>query len=380
MLYRQIQKNLKQNPRKFDKLTHDERTGLNLLKNGSYGEIDFTTIYKLIRAFAVVDDPNQGWAKTPSASDTEIADDIERMRIIRNKIVHKIKAEVSKVEMNDLFTEITSIASRVDKYLGKQPGAGFEIEVSKYRTCPLDHHLEQKYTQALQEIENMKEQFSFEEVHFYYGNSFQTFVENVKQKLGKPGKKEIVIILEDIDGDEEKINQLNKMKKELSSSSSLIKFEGAYRGSLVMNILIDESVLITESQLGSALHSFLKQVFHGIDEDFSPEGVIHAALVAMEEKLDLEIVVEDNGWDTCFSETPEISNSLCLDIMVKDEFFETDLRMQRELQGFAQSLRRSNGSLKKTAVSAILSSRDSVHEVETKKPSLSTEVRKMICT
>lgn len=32
------------------------------------------------------------------------------------------------------------------------------------------------------------EQFSFEEVHFYYGNSFQTFVENVKQKLGKPGK------------------------------------------------------------------------------------------------------------------------------------------------------------------------------------------------
>lgn len=156
MLYRQIQKNLKQNPRKFDKLTHDERTGLNLLKNGSYGEIDFTTIYKLIRAFAVVDDPNQGWAKTPSASDTEIADDIERMRIIRNKIVHKIKAEVSKAEMNDLFTEITSIASRVDKYLGKQPGAGFEIEVSKYRTCPLDHHLEQKYTQALQEIENMK--------------------------------------------------------------------------------------------------------------------------------------------------------------------------------------------------------------------------------
>lgn len=77
------------------------------------------------------------------------------------------------------------------------------------------------------------------------------------------------------------------------------------------------------------------------------------------EKLDLEIMVEDNGWDTCFSETPEISNSLCLDIMVKDEFFETDLRMQRELQGFAQSLRRSNGSLKKTAVSAILSSHDS---------------------
>lgn len=32
------------------------------------------------------------------------------------------------------------------------------------------------------------EQFTFEEVHFYYGNSFQTFVENVKQKLGKPGK------------------------------------------------------------------------------------------------------------------------------------------------------------------------------------------------
>ncbi|VDI56719.1 Hypothetical predicted protein [Mytilus galloprovincialis] len=156
MLYRQIKKNLKQNPHKFDKLTHDERTGLNLLKNGSYGEIDFTTIYKLIRAFDVVDVPNQGWAKTPTASDTEIADDIERMRIIRNKIVHKIKAEVSKVEMNDLFTEITSIASRVDRYLGKQLGAGFETEISKYRTCPLDHDLEQKYTQALQEIENMK--------------------------------------------------------------------------------------------------------------------------------------------------------------------------------------------------------------------------------
>ncbi|VDI56720.1 Hypothetical predicted protein [Mytilus galloprovincialis] len=114
------------------------------------------------------------------------------MRIIRNKIVHKIKAEVSKVEMNDLFTEITSIASRVDRYLGKQLGAGFETEISKYRTCPLDHDLEQKYTQALQEIENMKEQFSFEEVHFYYGNSFQTFVQNVKQKLGRPVKFRMV--------------------------------------------------------------------------------------------------------------------------------------------------------------------------------------------
>lgn len=69
--------------------------------------------------------------------------------------------------------------------------------------------------------------------------------------------------------------------------------------------------------------------------------------------------MDDDGLDASFSETPQIPNSLCLDIMVKDDIFETDIDLQRELQGFAESLRRSNGSLKKTAISATLSFRES---------------------
>jgi hypothetical protein len=152
VLYRHIRKQHKNNPSVFDKMTHEERISLNTLTNRTYDNIDFITMYKLLRSFSLLDDPTQGWGKQPTNADVTISDDVERLRIARNKIVHRIKADINSIEMSDYFSTIVHITQRIYTYLGK----GFAREVLNFQTHCMDSEMEQKYYQALKDIEDIK--------------------------------------------------------------------------------------------------------------------------------------------------------------------------------------------------------------------------------
>ena len=127
----------------------------NTLTNGAYDNIDFTTLYKLMRPLHH-DDPTQGWGKPPTNDDVTISDDVERLRFIRNEIVHQLKADIDLTEMNNYFSNIVRITRRIDTYLCKKPDQGFAREVLNFQTHCMDFEMEQKYYQALKDIEEIK--------------------------------------------------------------------------------------------------------------------------------------------------------------------------------------------------------------------------------
>jgi RNA recognition motif-containing protein len=54
------------------------------------------------------------------SSNLAIGDDVERIRIARNVLVHKIKAEISEEDMEDFFTKFLDVAKRVDQWTNGQ--------------------------------------------------------------------------------------------------------------------------------------------------------------------------------------------------------------------------------------------------------------------
>ena len=151
-----IKKQHKKNPSVFNRMTQVERKSLNTLTNRTYDYIDFTTLYKLMRSSSLLVDPSQGWGKQPTNADVTISDDVERLRTMRNKIVHRIKADIDLIEMNDYFSNIVNITERIDTNLGKLPDQGFARKVLNYQTHCMDSEMEQKYYQALKDIEDIK--------------------------------------------------------------------------------------------------------------------------------------------------------------------------------------------------------------------------------
>jgi hypothetical protein len=155
-LYQQIRKQHKNNPSLFYKMTHKEHVSLNTLTNRTYDNIDFTLLYKLMRSFSILDDPKQGWGKQPTNMDVTISDDVERLRFVRNKIVHRRKADIDLIEMSKYFSNIVNITQRIDTYLGKLPDQGFAKEVFNFQTHCMVSEMEQKYYQDLKDIEDIK--------------------------------------------------------------------------------------------------------------------------------------------------------------------------------------------------------------------------------
>ena len=151
-----IERQRKNNPSVFNRMTHQESVSLNTLTNKTYDDIDFTTLYKLMRSFLLLAEPTQGWGKQPTNADVTISDDVERLRIMRNKIVHRIKADIDLIEMSDYFSNIVNITQRIDTNLGKLPDQGFAREVLNFQTRCMDPEMEQKYHQALKDIEDIE--------------------------------------------------------------------------------------------------------------------------------------------------------------------------------------------------------------------------------
>ena len=154
--YRQIRKRHNNQPSVFDKAKYKERVSLYTLTNRTYDYIEFTLLYKLMRSLSIIDDPAQGWGKPPTNMDVTISDDVERLRFVRNGIVHRINADIDLKEMSDYFSNIVNITQRIDTNLGKLTDQGFAREVLNFQTHCMDSEMEQKYYQALKDIEDIK--------------------------------------------------------------------------------------------------------------------------------------------------------------------------------------------------------------------------------
>lgn len=69
-----------------------------------YKAFDVTLLYTLIRNLCSGLEPTRGWGKEPGPNDTQIGDDIERLRLFRNKhFAHLSSAAIPDDTFKDLY-------------------------------------------------------------------------------------------------------------------------------------------------------------------------------------------------------------------------------------------------------------------------------------
>lgn len=76
-------------------------------------DLDVTTIYAMIRNTTEIPGPSKGWGRAPGENDTQIADDIERVRLYQNKICHANSSEMTTVDFNESVLDLIGAIRRL---------------------------------------------------------------------------------------------------------------------------------------------------------------------------------------------------------------------------------------------------------------------------
>lgn len=118
-----------------------------------YSKFDVTLLYTLIRNLSSGLEPTKGWGNEPGPNDTHIGDDIERLRLFRNKnFAHSSSAAIPDDTFKDLYNTLKSVFNRLKAHPG----------------CSVD------YEQELIEIKSSK--FTYEKLEI-----LKTFLERDKR-------------------------------------------------------------------------------------------------------------------------------------------------------------------------------------------------------
>lgn len=131
-------------------LSEKEKT---LLKTIEYDELDIGIIYKIIRFFKFVQAPSRGWGFPPRPNDQQIADDIERIRIMRNSLAHKPNPVLSEENLESMFTDFADMSYRFDTYMKQDPNNGYSKAVDNYKTGSIDPERERQYKDQIDNLE-----------------------------------------------------------------------------------------------------------------------------------------------------------------------------------------------------------------------------------
>ncbi|VDI83096.1 Hypothetical predicted protein [Mytilus galloprovincialis] len=138
------------------------------VRENSYHDCDVPLMYKIIRNLKLVPSPTQGWDNNtpPSTSEITIGDDVERIRRIRNEIVHRGNTNVQDSELAKYFSTFKKIASRLESYLSK-PEREFVSKIEIAETCCIDNATEQRYLNRLNKLAEHEAQLSMSVAEVY---------------------------------------------------------------------------------------------------------------------------------------------------------------------------------------------------------------------
>lgn len=162
-------------------LSHDVNTDMYLSKHfrpdeflfidhveaKGYAYFDIPLIYKLVRLLKLVPPPTQGWnhSTAPCATEVTLGDDLERIRILRNEILHRGTSQIICTELSQYFTQFTDIAGRLETYLGKQTGE-YVDKFIRLETCDIDEETTNLYCKRLEMLLNSFDDIADDEERF----------------------------------------------------------------------------------------------------------------------------------------------------------------------------------------------------------------------
>ncbi|XP_063447888.1 uncharacterized protein LOC134727436 [Mytilus trossulus] len=154
---KQLQKAVTKNTYLKTHLNPDESFQITKAETHGYANVffDVTLIYKLVRNLGLVQVPTKGsWGgrRYPDDKHTTVGDDLERIRIKRNTIIHEVLRRDSYVTDKELglyFTLFKAMASRLEGCLSVNPG-DFVQKFVELQVNPMDEEISNSYLEAVE--------------------------------------------------------------------------------------------------------------------------------------------------------------------------------------------------------------------------------------
>lgn len=135
--------------------TADQNSSLQKLSSANpFSDMDITLIYRLLRRFSLINSPTRGWGNLPDRLDTQLSDDVERIRIYRNQIAHMCTIDIRKNEFDDYFDKFRDIGHRMDLIFFQN--TAYENKIIGQKTCWMDIQMQTKYKNALLKLEHIE--------------------------------------------------------------------------------------------------------------------------------------------------------------------------------------------------------------------------------
>lgn len=115
-----------------------------------YSKFDATLLYTLIRNLCPSLTPTQGWGNEPMDTDTEIGDDIERLRLFRNSYAHGEFTEISDNEFRTLWIDIKDVSERIQTFTEKWSQYNYKEELLKIESKKFGYDDRDRYKLLLE--------------------------------------------------------------------------------------------------------------------------------------------------------------------------------------------------------------------------------------
>lgn len=111
-----------------------------------YMQFDVTLLYKLLRNLCPSLEPTKGWGKDPVDTDTQIGDDIERLRSFRNNYFHEVSSEISEYDFEVIWKKLKSVFQRIQNHMAsKGYNANYEEKMVNIKQLDLGDETIDKY-------------------------------------------------------------------------------------------------------------------------------------------------------------------------------------------------------------------------------------------
>lgn len=95
-----------------------------------YKQFDVTLLYKLIRNLCPSLRPTQGWGNEPQPTNTQLGDDIERLRLFRNNYyAHAVSNTIPDTEFETLWKNLKSVIRRIQSNSQTACSVNYEQEL-----------------------------------------------------------------------------------------------------------------------------------------------------------------------------------------------------------------------------------------------------------
>ncbi|VDI02853.1 Hypothetical predicted protein [Mytilus galloprovincialis] len=328
-------------------------------KSKEYNALDVTIMCKIIRLMRLVPCPRHGWDKPPGNTDNDIGDNIVRIYFLRNEIVHSPNTCVTSTKMDNYFTKFREISIAMDTYFrGKSVFAKFEEKVMTIQNCFMDHRSADKYIQALTELENIKLRFTCDEIKFYWGDTFDLDLREVRGRIKeeKEKGKDVVnlhLFVRDLEDPETKARILNGLSDELRTM--YIKFKWSAAGSLLICIDVHVRALETNEQLETELSKFIQKMKGCKALNLSSVNKVSAVMIAIEVEAEHDIPQAEQVESSYTTMSKSHKAGLHLTFEASTSIFETDENIEKEVGEIVnRMLKRSNGKEEHGGVSASL--------------------------